>query len=98
RSTRSVHYLKEDGTVKRELDLKHVHKVKLLASRKLRILLHDGMQHEVLGEGNCLNKQDRMTRLVHREADVALVEFFDRPSALLNVMKKLKISVVSAMI
>ena len=44
RSTRSVHYLKENGIVKRELDLKHVHKVKLLASRKLRVLLHDGTQ------------------------------------------------------
>ncbi|UQF71248.1 hypothetical protein M2901_00960 [Vagococcus lutrae] len=98
RSTRSVHYLKENGIVKRELDLKHVHKVKLLASRKLRVLLHDGTQHEVLGEGNCLNKQDSMSCLVLREEEVPLVEFFDRPSELLNVMKKLKISVVSAMI
>ncbi|MGX6978307.1 hypothetical protein ACWN8V_03405 [Vagococcus elongatus] len=89
RPTRSIHYFTEGSKqIKRKIDLKNPHKVKLTGHRNLILELLDGEEEKVSFDGDCMNRLEEITQIERDGAVVPVTDFFDRASYILEVIKK----------
>lgn len=89
RPTRIYHYLAEDTqTVVRKPDLRQPHHVKTLGYRHLVLEMKDGSEIVVDVEGNCRYRLPEVAGLDNGQEVLPLAEFYDRPSAFVDIIKK----------
>lgn len=96
RPTRSVHYFIEGSSqIKRKIDLKNPHKVKLTAHRDIVLELLDGEEKKVSFDGECMNRLEGINQIERDGEVVPAADFFDRASYILEVMKQQEVPVSS---
>lgn len=94
RPTRICHYVPYgDHRIIRKPDLRHPHTVKMLGYRELIIEQVDGSETRVNFDGNCYHIPLGVRTFFNGQEEVPLEEFFDRPSELVNIIKKAGIEV-----
>lgn len=96
RQTRIHHFLIEgNNAVQRKTDLRKPHHVTTLGYRHLTLEMNDGQEIEVAIDGNCRHIAPGITQLYDGCNRIELIEFFDRPSEFVNIIKKAGIEVYS---
>ena len=94
RQTRIMHYIAYGSNeIRRKPDLRRSHTVQLIGYRHVTLELKNRKEITVDFDGNCIIMPEEAIQLNDGQEIKPLVEFYDRPSELINVFKKAQIEV-----